>query len=108
MGLSVLDHLQTVFETAQKPIVVDQIAGGSGIDASHRGKAVERLASRRHPERGHAAAPDQLLRLRKELDFADPAAANLDVVAFDGYSSATAMGVDLALDRMDVLNRRKV
>ena len=57
---------------------------------------------------GIAAAQDQLLGLGEELDLADAAAAELDVVARDLDGAAAAMGVDLALDRMDVVDGREV
>ena len=60
------------------------------------------------PQLAQPAAPDQLLGLREELDFADAAAAGLDVVALDRDSPAAAVRVDLALDRVDVLDRRKI
>ena len=55
-----------------------------------------------------AAAGDQLLGLDEELDLADAAAAELDVVAGDGDLLVAAMIVDLALDRMDVGDRGEV
>src|SRR4029453_11100217 len=51
-----------------------------------------------------AAAPDQLLGLGEELDLADAAAPDLDVMAADRDLAMAFDGVDLALDRMDVLN----
>src|SRR6266481_8593286 len=108
MGLPVVDHLQPMLEAAQKPIVVDQIAGGGRIDAPGRGETAERRASRAHPQLAHPAAPDQLLGLREKLYFTDAAATGFDVMAFDGDSSAAVVGVDLALDRMDILDRGKI
>ena len=55
-----------------------------------------------------AAAGDQLLGLREELDLANAAAAELDVVAFDRDVGVAAIGVDLALERLDVGDRREV
>ena len=49
-----------------------------------------------------AAAGDQLLGLHEELDLADAAAAELDVVAFDRDLAVAAIGVDLPLHRVDV------
>ena len=49
-----------------------------------------------------AAAGDQLLGLHEELDLADAAAAELDVVAFDRDFAAAAIGLDLPLHRVDV------
>jgi hypothetical protein len=54
----------------------------------------------------HAAAGDQLLRLGEELDLADAAAPELDVVALDRDGAVALVRMDLALDRMDVGNRR--
>ena len=49
-----------------------------------------------------AAAGDQLLRLHEELDLADAAAAELDVVTGDADHREAAVRVDLALHRVDV------
>ena len=54
------------------------------------------------------AAGDQLLGLREELDLADAAAAELDVVALDRDLALAAIGLDLPLDRVDVGDRREV
>src|SRR3546814_9373057 len=55
-----------------------------------------------------AAAPDELLRLGEELDLADAAAAELQVVARHRDAAAAAVRVDLALDRMDVADRLEI
>ena len=49
-----------------------------------------------------AAAGDELLGLHEELDLADAAAAELDVVAFDRDLAMAAIGVDLPLHVVDV------
>ena len=49
-----------------------------------------------------AAAGDQLLRLHEELDLANAAAAELDVVAGDRDLAEAAEGVDLPLHGVDV------
>ena len=54
---------------------------------------------------GRAAAEDELLRLDEELDFANAAAPELDVVAGDRDLAMAAHGVDLPLHRMDVGDR---
>ena len=51
------------------------------------------------------AAEDQLLRLHEELDLANAAAPELEVVAGDRDPLVAAHGVDLALHRMDVGDR---
>src|SRR5262249_46294686 len=48
------------------------------------------------------------LGLRVKLDLADAATAGLDVVPRDRYPIAAAMRVDLAFDRVDVLDRGEV
>jgi len=68
----------------------------------------QRLAGRRDAQRRLAPAPDELQRLGDELDLANAAAAQLDVVPLDRNRVAAAMGGDLALDRMDILDRREV
>ena len=70
------------------------------------------LAEHRH---GRAAAQlrktpagDQLLGLDEELDLADAATTELDVVPLHGDLAMTLMRMDLTLDRMDVGDRRIV
>src|SRR5271154_5286675 len=108
MRLRVVDHLRGVPDTAQKTVVFDQRLRWGRIDTVGRGEPAQRLAGRPDAQLRHPPAPDQLLRLGKEFDLADAAAANLDVVALDGDPAATAKGVDLALDRVNVLDRRKI
>ena len=55
-----------------------------------------------------AAAGDELLGLHEELDLADAAAAELDVVALDRDVLVAAIGVDLPLHRLDVGDRGEV
>src|SRR4051794_11851231 len=50
----------------------------------------------------------QLLGLDEELDFANAAAAELDVVSLDRDLIMAAVGMDLPLHRMNVCNRGKV
>ena len=81
MRLLVGDHLQPVLDAAQEEIGLGQVARGFARDpASCRERSsvssVPRRAKLRMP-----AAGDQLLGLREELDLADAAAAELDVVA---------------------------
>ena len=104
MGLRVVDHLQPVLDAAQKAVIVDQRRRrsprrcGRPRRARRSASQVGRPRSSRQPP-----APDQLLGLGEELDLADAAAADLDVVAVDRDSAAAAMRVDLPLDRVDVL-----
>ncbi len=55
-----------------------------------------------------AAAGDQLLRLHEELDLADAAAPELDVVARHRDRAEAAVGVDLPLHGVDVGDGRIV
>src|SRR4029077_8927253 len=57
---------------------------------------------------GAAPAPDQLLGLGEELDLADAAAAELDVVPEHGDAAAALVRLDLPLDRVNILDRREV
>ncbi len=108
VGLRVVDHLQPVLEAAQEAIIVGQRRRRRPIDAAELGKAAQRLAGRPDAQFRRPPAPDQLLGLGEELDLADAAAAELDVVAFDRDPAAAAMRVDLALDRVDVRDRREI
>ena len=71
---------------------------------SGSGKGPKRVAGRARTQRRIAAAPDQLLRLRVQLDLANAAAASLDVIARDLDLAAAGLGGDLPLDRLDILN----
>src|SRR5260370_255846 len=104
MGLRVLDHLQPVLEAAQETIIVNQLRRGRGIDPAGSRKPAECLAGRADAQLLQSPAPYQLLRLGEELDLPNPPAAGLDVVPFHRDSSAAAVRVDLALDRVDVLD----
>src|SRR5262245_17378266 len=73
-----------------------------------RMKGAERADRRRIAQRRIAPAEDQLLGLGEELDLADAAAPELDVVAQDRDPRMAGMSVDLALDRVDVLDGREV
>ena len=108
VGLCVLRHLQPVLDPAQKAVIGDQRPCGALVDAAARGETAQRRAGLRYPQLGQPAAPDQLLCLGKELNFADAAAAGLDVVTLDRDSRAPLMRLDLPLDRVDVRDRRKV
>ena len=104
MGLRVVDHLQPVLEAAQETIIVDQLRRGRGIDPAGSREPAERLAGRADAQLLQSPAPDQLLRLGEEFDLPNPPAAGLDVVPFHRDFSAAAVRVDLALDRVDVLD----
>jgi hypothetical protein len=54
------------------------------------------------------AAGDELLGLDEELDLADAAEAELDVVALDREIAVPAIGMDLLLHRLDIGERGKI
>ena len=72
------------------------------------GEHVERLQRRPHPQFRMPAAGDQLLGLGEELDLADAAAADLDVVAFDRDLALAAKGLHLPLHVVDVGERGEI
>ena len=104
LGLLVVDHLQAVLQLAQVEIGRRQILDHAAIHMAGRRQGVQRRKSARDPHLGLAAAPDQLLGLDEELDLADAAAPQLDVVAGHRDGAPALVGVDLALDGMDVLD----
>ena len=81
MRLLVVDHLQAVLDPAQKAIGLDHLVGGLRVDMAGQRQGTQRRAGAAQPQRGVAAAEDELLGLGEELDLADAAAAQLDVVA---------------------------
>ena len=66
---------------------------------------IEGRQGRLRAQVGMPPAGNELLGLDEELDLADAAATELDVVACDRDFAVAAMGVDLPLDRMDVRDR---
>ena len=104
MGLRVVDHLQPVLEAAQETIVVNQLGRGRRIDPADSREPAKCLAGRADAQLLQPAAPDQLLGLCEEFDLPNPSAAGLDVVPFHRYSPAAAVRVDLALDRVNILD----
>ena len=72
------------------------------------GQDLQRVQRRTHPQLRMAAAGNQLLGLREELDLADAAAAELDVVAFDRDLALAAIGLHLPLHVVDVGDRREI
>src|SRR5262249_53938228 len=87
-----------------------------GFEIGSRGVAdPAALGQRRQRRQGLAssqlrmpAAGDELLGLHEELDLANAAAAELDVVALDRDVGMAPVGVDLALQRLDLGDRGEV
>ncbi len=108
VGLPVVDHLQAMLDAAQEGVGLDELGGCLCRHVPGGGERLQCLDSAACAQRGVAAAEDQLLRLGKELDLADAAASELHIVSQHLDRAAAAMGVDLALDRVDVVDRREV
>ena len=102
------DHLQAVLDRAQEQVGGFEIARRLGADPAALGERREHRQRLAAAQRRIAAAGDQLLRLHEELDLADAAAAELDVVALDRDLVVAAVGVDLPLHRMHVGDRGEV
>jgi hypothetical protein len=79
--LLVPDHLQAVFDRPQPVIGLAQTPRIAGPDARCCRQRVERCPRSPRAQRVVAPAMDQLVRLREELDLADPAATELEIVA---------------------------
>ncbi|MNL43368.1 hypothetical protein D3C87_1658760 [compost metagenome] len=93
-----MHHLDTMLDIAQEPVGLGQRRGDLRLDPlrlSQRPKCYFRLA---RPQRRHATAGDQLLRLGEKFDLADAAAAKLDVVALYCDRPMALVDMDLALD----------
>ncbi len=102
MGLLVGDHLQAMLDGAQEHVRAFEIVAGVGVDPAPAREPFERCKRLAAAQRRVTAAGDQLLGLHEELDLADAAAAELDVVAFDRDFAAAAIGLNLPLHLVDV------
>jgi hypothetical protein len=108
VGLVVGDHLGPVLQRAQVAIGLDQIVAVLGRDVAGVRQGRQGVQGARAAQVRMAAAQDQLLGLDEELDLADAAAPQLQVRALGGQAVVHLVGVDLALDRMDVGDGREV
>ena len=106
--LLVGDHLQPVLDAAQEDVGFGKILRHGRLDPAARGEPLQRVERARRAQVRLAAAGDELLRLHEELDLADAAAPELDVVAGNGDVPEAAVGVDLPLHGVDVGDRREV
>src|SRR5580700_7534937 len=100
VGLLVGHHLQAVLDAAQKIVSRGERIARLGIDPAalgERRKRGDRLAA---AQLAVAAAGDELLGLGEELDLADTAAAELDVMALHRDLAMAAIGMDLLLHRV--------
>ncbi len=108
LGLFVIDHLQAVFQHAQKAVGADHPFRGFRIGPAAGGKGADGGAGGALAQAGIASPGYQLLGLGEEFDFADAAAPDLQIVPGNGDFFMPVMGIDLAFDRMDVLDGGKV
>ena len=115
MHLAVGDHLQPVLDAAQEAVGGAQFARGTARHVAGAHQHAQRAQRGRHAQRRIAAAPDELQRLRQELDLADAAFAQLHVVAGDARQRVGRIGqraalvlVDPALHGVDVGDRGEV
>ena len=108
VGLAVLLHLDAVLDRAEIAVGLDQLVRHAALDPSGIDQGQQARLRAGGAERRVAAAEDQLLGLGEELDLADAASPQLYVVTVDRNGLVAAMRVDLALDRVDVLDRREV
>ena len=105
MGLLVGDHLQGVLDPPERDIARREIVTGRRVDPLALRQRVERLERAALAKLRVAPAGDELLGLDEELDLANAAATELDVVAGDRDLLVAAMVVDLPLDRVNVADR---
>ena len=102
VGLLVRHHLQAMLDAAEKVVSRCQIVAHRGVDPAaggERGQHGDGLAA---AQIGVASAGNELLGLHEELDLADAAATELDIVALDRDFAVAAIGVNLLLHRVHV------
>src|SRR5215469_297158 len=102
--LLVFDHLQPMLEAAQEIVGFAELVCDLSLDVASGRQGLERLDRAASTERRIAAAQNKLLRLYEELDLADAAAAELDVVSGRGDRAVFTVSMDLPLDGVDVLD----
>ena len=93
---------------AQVEVGLAQLLGDARLDPAALGELLHRFERLPRAQIRLSPAGDELLRLHEELDLADAAAAELDVVAGDRDVAEAAIGVDLPLHGVDVGDRREV
>src|ERR1700733_5204145 len=108
MGLLIGHHLQAVLDPAQKIIRGGQHIARAGIYPAAGGEGRKRLDRLAAAQFGMTAAGDELLGLRKKLDLADAATAELYVMAFDCDLAMAAIGMNLLLHRVDIGDGRVI
>ena len=102
LGLFVGDHLQAMFDPAQKHVSLAQVLLRLRADPAVGSELGQHVKRARASHLRTAPAEDELLRLHEKLDLADAAAAELDVVAGHDDAVVAAHRMDLALHRVNV------
>jgi hypothetical protein len=109
VGLPISDHLKAVLDLAEVGVGRRQLGLGVRRDLARSGEQAERLDRGADAQGRIAAAPDELQGLDQELDLADTAFAQLDVVPGDPRrrvrrvrQRAAPVRVDAPLHRVDI------
>ena len=91
-----------------EPVRGGELIGLLGRDPAALGERCERGERRRQPQRGVAAAMDQLVDLREKFAFANAAAAALEVIAWAKRLTLRIMVTNPRRDRAHFANRAKI
>ena len=102
MCLLVRHHLNAVFNCAQKEIRSLQRSSDRRRDPSLCHQNRQRIERARRAQFAPPPARNQLLSLNEKLDLANPASAQLDVVARNADYPKTLMSMNLALHRVHI------
>src|SRR5215475_11210101 len=97
-----------MLDMAQVAVGRGQVVGRRAAGTAERDQLLDRGDGPAQAQIRTAAAPDQLLGLGEELDLADAAAADLDVVAADRDLALAAISLHLPLHVMDVGQRGEI
>src|SRR5271167_1792771 len=95
-----------MFDTTQERIGPSEIVDRFLADPLVGAQSLQHVEGARSAHLRAASAKNKLLRLDEELDLADAAAPKFDIVAGHDDLFVAAHGMDLALHRVDVGDRR--
>ena len=105
LRLLVGDHLQAMLDGSEEDIGLGELLDRVGGHPALGVQFAQHFERARAAQLGPAPAEDELLRLHEELDLANAAAPELDVVAGHGDDLVAAHRMDLPLHRVDVGDR---
>src|SRR5438477_9600143 len=97
-----------MLEPAQKAIGIRKVRGRSIGNRPACAQCLDCVHGPPLSQGAVASTQNQLLGLREEFDLADTAASKLDVVAGNGNRTMASVRANLALDGVDVFDRRVV